>query len=160
MSELSDNVAASFKECNEQRKRIAALTAEVKTLKAQLAEAQTPTAAPTPAYPWICFHCDFKTFDKAEAEAHFGSCDDAGEFTPLCKWWSNMDDQERKEQFQSLIQELNQERMRDDKRFSQVRDQPAQVISKACSRGNVKNGCSHCFTVNCRCECHKRSGKT
>jgi hypothetical protein len=64
------------------------------------------------ALPWRCFHCDFITNDRVEAAAHFGDSDDAGEVTPLCKWWSNMDDQERKEQFQSLIQELNYERRR------------------------------------------------
>ena len=62
------------------------------------------------ATPWRCFHCDFITNDEEEARAHFGDCDDASEFTPLCKWWSNMDDQERKEQFQALLQELNGER--------------------------------------------------
>ncbi len=62
------------------------------------------------AIPWRCFHCDFITNDEEEARAHFGDCDDASDFTPLCKWWSNMDDQERKEQFQVLLQELNSER--------------------------------------------------
>ena len=62
------------------------------------------------AIPWRCFHCDFITNDPAEAQAHFGERDDAEEFTPMCKWWANMDDQERKEQFQSLNQELNGER--------------------------------------------------
>lgn len=56
---------------------------------------------------WRCFHCDFQTASKAEAEAHFGDRDDAEEFKPLCKWWSRMDEGERREQFQSLISQLN-----------------------------------------------------
>ena len=59
---------------------------------------------------WRCFHCDFVTSDPAEAAAHFGDIEDAEEFKPLCKWWSNMNDQERKEQFQAAIRELNEER--------------------------------------------------
>lgn len=62
------------------------------------------------ATPWRCFHCDFITNDHAEAESHFGERDDAGEFTPTCKWWASMDDTERKQEFQTLIQELNGER--------------------------------------------------
>ena len=61
---------------------------------------------------WRCFHCDFVTSDPAEAAAHFGDIEDAEEFKPLCKWWSNMDDQERKEQFQAVIRELNGEHER------------------------------------------------
>ena len=72
--------------------------------------------------PWRCFHCDFVTSDPEEAEAHFGDCDDAGEFTPLCKWWSNMNDQERKEQFQALIQELNGEREENIKKLNKIED--------------------------------------
>jgi len=62
------------------------------------------------AIPWRCFHCDFITNDPEEARAHFGDVDDASEFTPICKWWSNMDEPERRSQFQSLIEELNGER--------------------------------------------------
>ncbi len=55
------------------------------------------------AIPWRCFHCDFITSDRAEAQAHFGERDDAEEFKPICKWWANMDDQDRKEQFQDMV---------------------------------------------------------
>jgi len=55
------------------------------------------------AIPWRCFHCDFITSDRTEAQAHFGERDDAEEFKPICKWWANMDDQERKELFQDMV---------------------------------------------------------
>jgi hypothetical protein len=61
---------------------------------------------------WTCFHCGFSTSDPKEARAHFGERDDAEESTPICKWWSTTDDQEHKEQFQALLQELNGERDR------------------------------------------------
>lgn len=59
---------------------------------------------------WRCFHCDFHTTSRAEAEAHFGDRDDAEEFKPICKWWSWMDEGERRAQFQAVILELNAER--------------------------------------------------
>lgn len=61
------------------------------------------------ATPWRCFHCDFITSDREEARAHFGDIDDAEEFTPMCKWWSNMPDDERKHVFQDLQKDLNRE---------------------------------------------------
>lgn len=60
--------------------------------------------------PWECFHCGFKTSDPQEATAHFGDRDDAQEFTPTCQWWQRMDEGERAQEFQTLIQELNAER--------------------------------------------------
>lgn len=61
------------------------------------------------AIPWRCFHCDFITSDPAEAQAHFGERDDAEEFTPICKWWSGVDDDERKHIFQELQRDLARE---------------------------------------------------
>lgn len=58
------------------------------------------------ALPWRCFHCDFVTSDPADAQAHFGDRDDASEFKPICKWWSNLSDDERKHSFQDLQREL------------------------------------------------------
>ena len=55
---------------------------------------------------WRCFHCEFTTSDEAEAQAHFGDRDDAEEFTPICKWWAEMDDTARKHQFQDLQKSL------------------------------------------------------
>ena len=60
--------------------------------------------------PWRCFHCDFITNDPEEALAHFGDRDDAEEFKPICKWWSNMDKDERGETLQDTLRELNKER--------------------------------------------------
>ena len=54
------------------------------------------------ALPWRCFQCDFITSDREEALAHFGDCDDGEEFKPICKWWAEMDDGERKRTFQDL----------------------------------------------------------
>lgn len=62
------------------------------------------------ATPWRCYHCDFITNDPQEAESHFGERDDAEEFKPICKWWSNMDDHERLETLQSYIKDLASER--------------------------------------------------
>jgi hypothetical protein len=75
------------------------------------AEAVAPSSEPSiPAdlkdY-WRCFHCDFHTTNRRDAEAHFGDRDDAEEFKPICKWWSNMDDAERREQFQGVIRQMN-----------------------------------------------------
>jgi hypothetical protein len=61
------------------------------------------------ATPWRCFHCDFVTNNRAEAQSHFGDQDDAEEFTPMCKWWTSMDDTERKHAFQDLQRELTAE---------------------------------------------------
>lgn len=84
------------------------------------------------AIPWRCFHCDFVTSDREEARAHFGDCDDAEEFTPSCKWWSNMDDQERKEQFQSLLAELNGEREATIEQIDRARDAERQIETLEC----------------------------
>ena len=32
-------------------------------------------------------------------------------------------------------------------------------LSTPCSRGPVRNGCSHCFKKDCPCACHKRVGR-
>ena len=61
------------------------------------------------AIPWRCFHCDFITNDPAEAQAHFGDMDDASEFVPICKWWSEMPEDERKHTLQDLQRELTKE---------------------------------------------------
>lgn len=61
------------------------------------------------ALPWRCFHCDFVTNDPVEAQSHFGDVDDASEFSPTCKWWSSMDDDERKHTFQDIQKELTAE---------------------------------------------------
>jgi len=67
------------------------------------------------AIPWRCFHCDFITTDRAEAESHFGDMDDASEFVPICKWYSRENDNERIESLQQLIMELNSERKDNEK---------------------------------------------
>lgn len=71
-----------------------------------------PTETREPEIPelkdyWRCFHCDFATTNRRDAEAHFGDRDDADEFKPICKWWSNMDDAERREQLQGVIRQMN-----------------------------------------------------
>lgn len=60
--------------------------------------------------PWRCFFCDFITTDRAEAAAHFGDRDDPQESTPLCKWWTSMQDDERVKQLQDTLQQLDAER--------------------------------------------------
>jgi hypothetical protein len=61
------------------------------------------------AMPWRCFHCDFITTDREEAEAHFGDRDDPTEFKPICKWWASMSDDERIATLQDIIKQLNAE---------------------------------------------------
>lgn len=80
--------------------------------------------------PWRCFFCDFITKNEEEARAHFGDCDDAEEFTPLCKWWSNMDEQERRSQFQVLSQELNCEREESYKLRTEVESLESQLTAQ------------------------------
>lgn len=60
--------------------------------------------------PWRCFHCDFITMDRAEAAAHFGDRDDPEECKPLCRWWENLTQDERIEQLQDALQQLDAER--------------------------------------------------
>jgi hypothetical protein len=67
------------------------------------------------AIPWRCFYCDFITSNPEEAEAHFGERDDAEEFKPICKWWSQMDDQERLKVMQSYTRDLTLERNKNDR---------------------------------------------
>ena len=62
---------------------------------------------------WRCFGCDFVTSDPKAAEAHFGDGDEASEFVPVCKWWAESDDDERKRGYQDLIIELNGARDRE-----------------------------------------------
>lgn len=59
---------------------------------------------------WRCFQCDFATTDRAQAAAHFGDRDDPEECKPLCKWWTMMSKDEKLEQFQDLIMQLNEAR--------------------------------------------------
>jgi hypothetical protein len=58
---------------------------------------------------WTCFHCEFQTADRAEAEAHFGDRDDDTEFTPICKWWATMSAGERIDNFQSVLRDIKAE---------------------------------------------------
>lgn len=58
------------------------------------------------AIPWRCFHCDFITADRAEAEAHFGDRDDAEEFKPICKWWAAISADERLLHLQQALKDL------------------------------------------------------
>lgn len=59
---------------------------------------------------WRCFHCDFATTDRNEAEAHFGDRDDPEECKPICKWWDRMTEDERVGELQQALQDLNYER--------------------------------------------------
>jgi hypothetical protein len=82
---------------------------------------------------WECFHCEFKTSDEAEAEAHFGDRDDPEECKPICKWWQRMGVDERLEQFQDVIQQLNYERMENfnlDKQIGPLRSRIADLEAK------------------------------
>lgn len=56
---------------------------------------------------WLCFHCGFTTADKAKAEAHFG--EDSGD-PVLCLYWAKMTPEERGQELQDTVQQLNAER--------------------------------------------------
>lgn len=73
-------------------------------------DAAEPAAVPPTQNYWRCFHCDFDTWNRKEAAAHFGDRDDPDESKPLCKWWDRMSEDERVGQMQDLIQQLNDER--------------------------------------------------
>jgi hypothetical protein len=62
--------------------------------------ADKPADTPT----WRCFHCDFETSDRAEAQAHFG--DDSDE-PSLCIFWATMDDAARLHEYRQMVLELN-----------------------------------------------------
>ena len=79
------------------------------------------------ATPWRCFHCDFITSDRAEAQAHFGDRDDGEEFKPICKWWDRMDDEERKEAFQDAMRDLNEGAQENMNLREQVEDLEGQI---------------------------------
>lgn len=108
--------AASFQEAENLSVKLAAAEAKVRELEARNKE----LLVSSPLHRWECFFCEFRTSDRAEAEAHFGDRDDAEEFKPICKWWSNMDDQERKEQFQQTILQLNEATANADELEAQV----------------------------------------
>jgi len=67
--------------------------------------------AKNPLDYWRCFHCDFATYNREEAEAHFGDRDDAEEFKPICKWWVTISEDDRVATLQDYLQQLNYERM-------------------------------------------------
>ncbi|HEV7674468.1 MAG TPA: hypothetical protein VGQ12_08055 [Candidatus Angelobacter sp.] len=103
------------------------------------------------ATPWRCFHCDFITSDRAEAEAHFGDRDDGEEFKPICKWWANMSPDERLVQFQQALKDLEEERRQNDSHrvaieglTYQVDGIPMQIKSYAPFRG-----CNSIYDVFC-----------
>lgn len=79
------------------------------------------------ATPWRCFHCDFITTDPEEAAAHFGDRDDAEEFTPICKWWANTSDSDKRQEHQALLRELDGEREHSGKLNMRVEDLEYQV---------------------------------
>lgn len=56
---------------------------------------------------WKCFHCEFTTTDKAEAEAHFG---EDGGVQAICLLWSELSQIDRLAEYQSISQQLNAER--------------------------------------------------
>ena len=53
---------------------------------------------------WRCFHCEFETSDRNEAQAHFG---DDSDDPSLCVFWASMDDAERAHEYQQMVLELN-----------------------------------------------------
>ena len=75
---------------------------------------------------WRCFHCDFKTNDHKQAEAHFGEGMDS---PTLCMDWADMDHNDRLHEFQNAAVEINQ--LREEK-------EQANAALKAKDEENVK----------------------
>jgi hypothetical protein len=84
------------------------------------------------AIPWRCFHCDFITRDPEEAKAHFGERDDAEEFTPICKWWSEMPEDERKYAFQDLQREVVREQENAEQQLQRALEAEREVENLGC----------------------------
>lgn len=82
------------------------------------------------AIPWRCFHCDFITMDRAEAEAHFGDRDDDSAFSPVCKWWASLLPEQRPDAMQDLLRQLAEERRENDRLSIQVEALEYQVESQ------------------------------
>lgn len=97
---------------------------------------------------WRCFHCNFATTDKAEAEAHFGDRDDAEEFKPICKWWNGMDDEDKAHALQSALQDLNYERMENynlDKQIGAQREKTLDEVLTVMENGEFRTAlCMKC----------------
>jgi hypothetical protein len=100
------------KNCDSFLTRIAKPNApDVESGRPMSAEPDDPLPPPAALQDyWRCFHCDFATKDRAEAEAHFGERDDAEEFKPICKWWASMEAGEKLSVLQDTIKDLNYER--------------------------------------------------
>lgn len=103
------------------------------------------------AIPWRCFHCDFVTSDRAEAQAHFGDRDDAEEFKPICKWWASMSADEKLSQFQQALKDLEAERNQNDRHRTAIEGLEYQVnaIPHAIKSYKPFRGCSTIYDVFC-----------
>lgn len=103
------------------------------------------------AIPWRCFHCDFITTDRAEAAAHFGDRDDAAEFTPLCKWWTNITEDERQQALQDALQQLDAERNANERLTTKIEGLEIQVQSQETVIKGYKpfRNCSTIYEVFC-----------
>ncbi len=86
----------------------------------QLPDKTLQPSVDNPLDYWRCFHCDFATHNREEAEAHFGDRDDAEEFKPICKWWATIAEDERAVTLQDYLQQLNYERMENYKLSKQL----------------------------------------
>jgi hypothetical protein len=103
------------------------------------------------ATPWRCFHCDFITSDRAEAEAHFGDRDDAEEFKPICKWWASMTVDDKLHHFQQALKDLEQERRETDRQRVAIEGLEYQVESIPSQIKSYKpfRGCNSIYDVFC-----------
>jgi hypothetical protein len=94
---LNDNVSRGVDQAN----RAADAFISVRN-RAEAAEAQLSSLP-----EWLCFHCEFATSDSKEAANHFGDLDD-GE--PICQTWKVLNADEKLQEYQSIMGELNAER--------------------------------------------------
>lgn len=103
------------------------------------------------AIPWRCFHCDFITTDRAEAEAHFGDRDDAEEFKPICKWWSSITAEDKLFHLQQALKDLDIERRMVDRQRVAIEGLEYQVDSIAQQIKSYKpfRGCNSIYDVFC-----------
>jgi len=103
------------------------------------------------AIPWRCFHCDFVTNDLGEAQAHFGDRDDADEFTPICKWWDRLSEDERLANHQQTLKELEAERNETDRQRVAIEGLEYQIDSILAQIKSFKpfRGCNSIYDVFC-----------
>lgn len=91
---------------------------------------------------WLCFHCGFETSDHTEAAAHFGDCDDAKEFTPICNWWKNLSPEDKVHTLQNSIIQYNESQEELRQARSEIETLECQLNAATNAIGSRFKGCT------------------